>query len=456
MDSIEALSTLVEATLASSAAIAMVLLVRRPLRSRFGATVGYAAWGLVPAALAGVLLPAATVPAAAYAPTVEVVAVQPLASAPAGFDWTVLLLSAWALGAVVATAALALQQWRFQHGLGVLRPRADGLHQARSVPGLPAAVGLLRPRIVVPADFDTRYGPDQRALMLAHERCHIRAGDLHANALAALLRCVMWFNPLLHFAARRFRHDQELACDQRVIARHPRSRRAYGEAMFTTQLAAQPLPVGCHWGYGHPLKERIEMLKQATPTRSRRVLGASLLVALALLTGTVAWAAQPARPAESPAPPAATAVPEALPPPPAPPAPPPPPPLDPALPPPPAPPAPPVPAPPPPRNPPSLLPSAPPAQRTPPPKYPASALEQKIGGVVVLVVDIDAQGRPVDIEVERSEPAGVFDQAAIDAAWQWTFSPAIEAGTPVASRIRVPIRFEIPSQTDAPAPAAGA
>ena len=47
MDSPETL--LVEATLASNAALALVLLLRRPLRKAFGARVAYGAWGLVPA-----------------------------------------------------------------------------------------------------------------------------------------------------------------------------------------------------------------------------------------------------------------------------------------------------------------------------------------------------------------------------------------------------------------------
>ena len=48
MDSTELLATLADATLASSVAIGLVLLLRRPLRVRFGASIGYAAWLLVP------------------------------------------------------------------------------------------------------------------------------------------------------------------------------------------------------------------------------------------------------------------------------------------------------------------------------------------------------------------------------------------------------------------------
>src|SRR3546814_16727473 len=85
----------------------------------------------------------------------------------------------------------------------------------------------------------------------------------------AALRCVYWFNPLLWIAADRFRRDQELACDATVVARHPHARRAYGEAMVKTQLSAMPAPLACHWFGGHPLKERIAMLKHPLPGTRR-------------------------------------------------------------------------------------------------------------------------------------------------------------------------------------------
>jgi TonB family protein len=273
-------------------------------------------------------------------------------------------------------------------------------------------------------------------LMVAHERMHIVRGDLHANALTAALRCVFWFNPLLHLAARHFRHDQELACDLRVIARHPHARRAYGEAMLKTQLALHPLPLGCYWG-SHPLKERIAMLKQPVPSLTRWIGGAALVAVLALGVGFAAWSAQPAR----------TVASHDVPPPPPPPAPP-------------APPAPPMP--PGPHGPPMSAPAAPPAvpaipaaapvapapPALPAPAYPKDALAQHINGKVVLLIDIDARGNPTNVVVDRSEPPGVFDQVSIDAARKWKFKPAIKDGRPVAGRISVPVQFESRGKPD--------
>jgi TonB family protein len=297
MNNVDLLTALIETTLAGSAAIVLALLLRRPLRRGFGAGAAYALWALVPAAMLAVLLPAASAPlplslpvqAAIQAPA-TVAAPEAVSIAPAA-----LALIVWSLGAVLAMLALAWQQRRFVRALGELRPRADGLRQADAVAGLPAAIGLLRPIIVVPSDFEQRYSDEQQALMRTHEREHIARGDLALNAIVALLRCVYWFNPLLHYAVRHYRHDQELSCDQRVIRRHPQARRAYGEAMLKTLLASRPAPLGCHWGYSHPLKERIEMLKHANVSSKRWIAGGALVALLAVATGAAAWSAQPQR-----------------------------------------------------------------------------------------------------------------------------------------------------------------
>lgn len=296
MNAADVLALLAETTVAVSVAVVLVLLLRRPLREAFGAAVAYGAWLLVPAAILAVLLPAAaaTPAPASMMMTLGNAPAQTLATqAVAAIDTPWWLVALWCLGAVAMTARLAMQQRGFRRALGRLHPRGDGLRQADAITGLPAALGLWRPVIVVPADFEARYSDEQRRLMQLHERTHIVRGDLHLNAVVAAMRCLFWFNPLLHYAARHFRHDQELACDQRVIARHPHARRAYGEAMFKTQLAAQPLPLGCHWGYSHPLTERIAMLKQPLPSSARWLGGSALVLALSLGIGFAAWSAQP-------------------------------------------------------------------------------------------------------------------------------------------------------------------
>ena len=386
-------NALLETSIASTAALLLVLLLRRRMRVMFSASVAYATWLLVPIASISVLLPAPGADTLSI-PAVYRFVAQPMqsfvAGAEPGINVATWLCAAWLLGAIAMLGHFIQQQRRFQRSMGRMFVREADVMQADAVAGLPAAIGVFNPVIVLPADFDTRYSAEQRDLMLVHERAHIRHGDLQANAAFLMLRCVFWFNPLLHFAAGAFRHDQELACDQRVIARRPTSRRAYGEAMFQAQLATQALPLGCHWGFTHPLKERIQMLQTSSPSRVRRGFGASILAVTALLVGTAAWAAQPA-----------------------------------------------------PQTKPTATSSGAQVRGMAAPKYPKEAAEQKLEGTVLLIVDVAADGTVSKVVVERATPAGAFEAAALEAVKKWTFNPMRKGGKAVASQVRVPVDFRM-------------
>jgi len=389
------LETLLEATLASSAAIVLVLLLRRPLRGAFGARVAYGAWALVPASLVAVLVPAAEGTGAGATFIVGLPAALPgLAPRSLGgtFDPRLLLGACWLAGMAGCAAWMVARQLRFRRSLGRLLQRPGGVHEAEhDVEGLPATLGLWPPQVVVPPAFEGRHDRRQRDLMLEHERAHVRRRDPWANAAAAALRCLFWFNPLLQLAVPRFRQDQELACDATVLGLHPGARRCYGEALLNAQLHGPGTPLGCHFGFGHPLRERIAMLREQLPSTSRRAAGTLLVSVLALGVGFAAWAAQPQDAADPQVAPPATG--DAV------------------------------------------------SPRTPPPRYPAYALENGIEGRVVLIVDVAADGSVTNAVVERSEPAGVFDAEALAAARQWKFNPAMKDGEPVAGQVRVPIDF---------------
>jgi bla regulator protein BlaR1 len=274
--------------LAGSLAIAFVLVARGALRRSFGAHIAYASWIAVPLAMIATLLPAPQQPVAAMLQASRsIIGITPDAAASVPIDWRPSLMIVWIAGIVVTAIVFALQQRRFLRSLGRLHAVGKGVMRTDSVDTGPALVGAWRPLVVLPADFDTRYGPFERDLVLAHERLHRERGDARINALVAALRCLNWFNPLFHYAATRFRFDQELSCDAAVITRFPQARRSYADAMLKTQLAGQwrpelQLPVGCRWPSGHPLKERIRMLKQSQPTRVRRAFGVVVVAVFGL------------------------------------------------------------------------------------------------------------------------------------------------------------------------------
>lgn len=401
---------LIRLWLAGTAAVAVVLVLRAPLKAWLGPRAMYPLWSCVPVCTLAMLVPARTADVATVPAPMLPLAAIPHAAPPVSVwtsaRWGVLL--AWGLGCAACAIVLVLRQRRYVLGLGVLRPLRAGVWQAAGVRGLPAVLGLLNPRIVLPHDFADRYDAVERRLVFAHECVHLRRGDSRAHAVAAALLCLHWFNPLMHWALRRFRDDQEQACDAAVLARRPQARRRYAEAMLKPPASGPHAAWACPWSSLHSLQERIAMLKRPALSRGTLTASRALAAAIVAATGCAAWAQQPASVRHGATKPVqAAGVDE----------------QDKAL---------------------------------KPPRYPAAALRRLEGGKVVAIVDVDAQGHAASVRIESSEPAGVFDAAVMDAARQWRFLPAREHGHPVAGRVRVPVYFdtEVP-EIAAPAGHAG-
>lgn len=297
----EWIELLLRANVALAAGIAVVMAVRPLVRQHFGARIGYALWLLplaaaamcfTPARVEHVVLESITAPADRAVPAVagaaEAIVVQPP-----------FLLWAWIAGAIISVIVLAMRQARFTLALGRLSKRDDlGRHVrgAESCEHGPAVIGVLRPIIVTPADFEQRFDAEERRIVLAHERAHMAQGDPWINALVVLLQCLNWFNPFVHIAARALRVDQELACDAAVIAQSDGLRRRYAEAILKTHIAAAA-PIGCSWPPSdlNALKERISMLKRNLPSRTQTLVGSAAVIAITAGVAAAAWAAQPTR-----------------------------------------------------------------------------------------------------------------------------------------------------------------
>lgn len=290
--------------LALTLATLLVALLRRPCRAWFGAERACQLW-LLPllAALASQLPhPAAASPA--LPPLVLKVAASAqalpvLKHGTVHFSWLVGLFALWLLGAAGVGVHAWWAQRLYRRGLeGAQRvpepslrwPVLRSLDQTRG----PATVGAWRPSIVLPADFESRYGEAERRLILAHEACHALRGDGAWMLCAQLVAAACWFHPLAWWALRAVRHDQELACDAAVLRDCRSERMTYARAMLKTQSMAFVLPVGCCWLSRHPITERIAMLKQNQPGIVGRHAGAALLTSLAIvLAGAVYAANQP-------------------------------------------------------------------------------------------------------------------------------------------------------------------
>ncbi|MCC4586290.1 TonB family protein [Xanthomonas melonis] len=383
-------AVLLRATLYTSAAVLISFVLRRPLRHWMGAVAAYAIWASVPLAVVAAIFPDLTMhPALPYVPPL-VVLPSATGTSAGGAGGRGLLAAVWLAGAMLMAIGVWRGQRRFVRSLGPLVALNKTLWVAAHDAGLPVSLGLRRPRIVLPLDFTTRYSEDERALILAHERQHLQRHDLHANALAIVLLCLGWFNPLLHLAWRAFRLDQELACDAAVMARYPEKRRSYAGAMLKCQLGSRWMPLTCRWTTAHPLTQRLAALRTPAVARQRARRNSRLVVALIAIVSLACWVTQPARLQATPA--AGTAV---------------------------------------------------DFSKMQPPRYPAAAVAANIAGVVELQIEVSPNGVPGHIVILYSQPSGVFDQSVLEAARSWRFTPLYVEGRAVTSKVRVPVRFEL-------------
>lgn len=283
-----------------------VLVIRQPFARAFGAGPAYALWLLPAVRLVMPPLPAWPADVPNLLPSQTVIlwaedAAAPMSSDGGAGQWATILLAIWALG----VAALLAWQWlAYRRFLTALSASARGIGAHRGLPLIesdavtgPLALGLLDRRIVVPADFMTRYTTEERALALAHETVHHRRGDIWWNHVALALLALNWFNPIAWIAFRAFRADQELACDAAVTASADAgARRAYAQALVKS--ASRPgLIAACPLNHADQLKRRLRMMNDHRRSRTR-LIGGTAMLALLVGIGMSAGAPSLAQPAE--------------------------------------------------------------------------------------------------------------------------------------------------------------
>jgi len=89
---------------------------------------------------------------------------------------------------------------------------------------IPKVVGLVWPRILLPAAALSGLTPAQLDMVLTHELAHLRRHDMWVNLLQRLAEAVLFFNPAAWYLSRRISTVREFCCDEltcRTLAAAP-------------------------------------------------------------------------------------------------------------------------------------------------------------------------------------------------------------------------------------------
>jgi TonB family protein len=78
-----------------------------------------------------------------------------------------------------------------------------------------------------------------------------------------------------------------------------------------------------------------------------------------------------------------------------------------------------------------------------PPQFPPDASQRGIDGWVDLQFVVNTDGSVGDLTIVGAQPAGIFEQAALDAVRHWHYQPVVRDGQSVSQRARVRVRFAI-------------
>ncbi|WP_065204425.1 M56 family metallopeptidase [Shewanella woodyi] len=250
----------------------------------------------------------------------------------------------------------------------------------------PMLVGLRKPKIIVPYGFE-QLSIAQQTAVIEHELYHHRRGDIGMNLIAFSLLSIFWFNPICWLAYRRFRDDQELACDAQITtSMNTDEKIAYSRALLTYSQQAHIGMLHTHYGNKNILKERILQMKKQHGKSTLAIIGLTLGLGFSGLMlnqqvqagdnhdSTHAAKKQQIYPL--------TRV---------------------------------------------------------EPKYPKAAIEAKQNGFVQLEFDIKKSGAVANVSVIKSSPKDVFDKQAVKALKQWTYKKSKQG----AKGVQVQLDFVI-------------
>lgn len=221
--------------------------------------------------------------------------------------WPLFILVTWLSGVTVLAAHTLFFSIRLWRRCARLQPVTDPtvlailkecclLLNLRATPILlesvevttPALYGLIRPRLLLPRGFLTRFSAAELRFVFLHELAHLKRRDLWLNWLMAALQVVHWFNPLVWFGFGCWRADREFACDAMALQLAGEDRREeYGRTILRLlETFVRPVSTPALVGIlqdKRRLRQRIHLIANYAPAAKWSVLALLLATGLAAI-----------------------------------------------------------------------------------------------------------------------------------------------------------------------------
>ena len=153
----------------------------------------------------------------------------------------------------------------------------------------PVAVGIIRPRIILPKSLDM---DDKQILryVLTHEYYHIRRFDILWKMLLAIALCIHWFNPMMWVMLLLVNRDLEISCDEMVIHHFGIEAKTTYACSLISMAEQRSRFVSFYSGFSRNMaEERIKsIMKYKKMTVGNTIITATLIISLTTAFATTA------------------------------------------------------------------------------------------------------------------------------------------------------------------------
>jgi beta-lactamase regulating signal transducer with metallopeptidase domain len=215
------------------------------------------------------------------------VVAQPADPATAEIDWLPWLVAFWLSGVAALTVrssvgwALAqrMTRWKTTPAAAAVQEAAARLRVvfdirrpvrilSSAAAEIPAAVGWLRPVVLLPISALTTLTPEQIELLIAHELAHIRRHDYLVNLLQTAVETVLFYHPAVWWVSGQIRAEREHCCDDLAVGACG-DVVAYANALAAVERLRTTMPALVVAANGGSLLARIQRLANRDSSRRR-------------------------------------------------------------------------------------------------------------------------------------------------------------------------------------------